>query len=27
MTYRDHGFAWNNTGRNGHYSTFVWSGP
>jgi hypothetical protein len=27
MTYRDHGFVWNNTGRNGHYSTFVWSGP
>src|SRR3989442_898180 len=27
MTYRDHGFAWNNTGRNGHYSAFVWSGP
>ncbi len=27
MTYRDHDFAWNNTGRNGHYSTFVWSGP
>jgi Protein of unknown function (DUF1326) len=23
MTYRDHGFAWNNTGRNGHYSTFI----
>ena len=27
MTYRDHGFAWNNTGRNGHYAAFVWSGP
>ncbi len=27
MTYRDHGFTWNNTGRNGHYASFVWSGP
>lgn len=27
MTFRDHSFSWNNTGRNGHYSTFVWSGP
>jgi hypothetical protein len=27
MAYRDHGFSWNNTGRNGHYSSFVWSGP
>ena len=27
MTYRDHGFVWNNIGRNGHYSAFVWSGP
>ena len=26
-TYRDHGFAWDNTGRNGHYSSFVWTGP
>ena len=26
-SYRDHGFAWNNTGRNGHYATFEWSGP
>lgn len=26
-SYKDHGFAWNNTGRNGHYATFEWSGP
>lgn len=26
-SYRDHGFAWNNTGRNGHYAGFEWSGP
>ena len=26
-SYRDHGFAWNNTGRNGHYASFEWSGP
>jgi hypothetical protein len=27
MAYRDHGLDWNHTGRNGHYSAFVWSGP
>ncbi|MGH7321740.1 MAG: DUF1326 domain-containing protein [Candidatus Rokuibacteriota bacterium] len=27
MSYRDHGFTWSNTGRNGHYASFVWSGP
>jgi hypothetical protein len=26
-TYRDHGLAWDNAGRNGHYSSFVWTGP
>lgn len=26
-SYRDHGLAWDNTGRNGHYSSFEWSGP
>jgi hypothetical protein len=26
-SYRDHGWAWNHTGRNGHYATFEWSGP
>jgi hypothetical protein len=26
-TYRDHGFAWNGAGRNGHYSGFEWHGP
>jgi hypothetical protein len=26
-SYRDHRFAWNNTGRNGHYASFEWSGP
>jgi hypothetical protein len=26
-SYRDHGFDWNNTGRNGHYAGFEWSGP
>jgi hypothetical protein len=26
-SYRDHGFTWNHTGRNGHYSGFEWSGP
>lgn len=26
-SYRDHGFTWNNTGRNGHYSSFEWRGP
>lgn len=25
--YRDHAFDWNNTGRNGHYASFEWSGP
>jgi hypothetical protein len=25
--YRDHGRLWDNTGRNGHYSSFVWTGP
>lgn len=25
-TFRDHGMAWNNTGRNGHYSSFEWNG-
>lgn len=26
-TYRDHRFAWDNTGRNGDYAAFRWSGP
>ena len=26
-SYRDHGFDWDNTGRNGHYASFEWSGP
>lgn len=26
-SYRDHGFTWNNMGRNGHYASFEWSGP
>jgi hypothetical protein len=26
-SYTDHGFRWNNTGRNGHYSSFTWTGP
>ena len=26
-SYRDHGWSWNNTGRNGHYSSFSWTGP
>ena len=26
-SYNDHGFTWNHTGRNGHYSSFEWSGP
>ena len=26
-SYRDHGFDWNNAGRNGHYSGFEWAGP
>lgn len=25
--YRDHGFAWDHTGRNGHYASFEWEGP
>lgn len=25
-SYKDHGFTWNNTGRNGHYAHFEWSG-
>jgi hypothetical protein len=25
-SYKDHAFAWNNTGRNGHYAGFEWSG-
>jgi len=25
--YRDHGWDWNHTGRNGHYAAFAWSGP
>jgi hypothetical protein len=26
-SYRDHGWTWDNVGRNGHYSAFEWSGP
>lgn len=26
-SYSDHGWNWNNTGRNGHYSSFTWTGP
>ncbi len=26
-SYTDHGFAWANVGRNGHYSAFRWTGP
>lgn len=26
-SYRDHGFSWDNTGRNGHYASFEWAGP
>lgn len=26
-SYRDHGFNWNNTGRNAHYASFEWRGP
>ena len=26
-TYSDHGMVWDNTGRNGHYSTFQWTWP
>jgi hypothetical protein len=26
-TYSDHGMTWDNTGKNGHYAPFEWSGP
>ena len=26
-TYTDHGMSWDNTGKNGHYSTFEWRWP
>jgi hypothetical protein len=26
-TYRDHGFDWDNGGRNAHYASFAWQGP
>ena len=26
-TYTDHGMSWDNTGKNGHYSSFQWSWP
>jgi len=26
-TYEDHGWRWNNAGRNGHYAPFDWQGP
>jgi hypothetical protein len=26
-SYQDHGLTWNNTGRNGHYASFEWTGP
>jgi hypothetical protein len=26
-SYADHDFSWDNTGRNGHYSRFAWTGP
>lgn len=26
-SYSDHGWTWNNAGRNGHYATFEWQGP
>jgi hypothetical protein len=26
-SYRDHGWNWDNTGRNGHYAPFEWQGP
>jgi len=26
-SFKDHGFALDNTGRNGHYASFEWSGP
>ena len=25
--YTDHGFNWDNTGKNGHYATIEWAGP
>lgn len=25
--YRDHGWAWDNTGKNAHYASFDWRGP
>lgn len=26
-SFRDHGFEWDNSGRNGHYAPFTWEGP
>ena len=26
-TYTDHGMRWDNTGKNGHYSSFEWRWP
>lgn len=26
-TYTDYGLNWDNSGRNGHYAAFEWSGP
>jgi hypothetical protein len=26
-SYKDHGWNWNNAGRNGHYAPFEWQGP
>jgi hypothetical protein len=26
-SYRDHGWAWDHTARNGHYASFEWAGP
>ena len=26
-TYRDYQFDWDNTGKNGHFADFSWSGP
>ena len=26
-TYTDHGMTWDNTGKNGHYAPFDWTGP
>jgi hypothetical protein len=25
--YKDHGFNWDNTGKNGHFAPFEWGGP